>query len=193
MSNDDFRERLLELEGYPEDLRKSLEEAVRRLREEPLTRWTRPIILFWCIPLALGVMVYLGWRASTGRAELPLLNRIEAITVVVMSGTWLAWGLATLRRGTVRLLDTTAMANIAFAFVIVVLCGSLLLGKVISADLVAGVAVVGFVVTWNRIKASELHLRENILRLELTTIHLMKEAKASFTAQPPTSALDGQE
>ena len=193
MSNDDFRERLLELEGYPEDLRKSLESEVARLKEQPLTRWTRNVILFWCIPVALGAMVYLGFKALTAGAEVPLLNRIGAAIVAVMCGALLVWSLATLRRGKMRLLDSTVMANIAFGFVVIILCGSLLIAKEVSTDLVAGIAVVGFAVTWARIKTSELQLREHILRLELTTIHLMKEAKASFTAQPPTSALDGQE
>lgn len=193
MNKDDLRERLLELEGYPEDLRKSLEAEVARLKDQPLTRWTRTVILFWCIPLALGAMVFLGYKVLTAGPALPWLNRIEGAVFLVMMGAFLVWCLTTLRRGTERLRDDTVITNIAFGFVVLILCASLLVTKEISTDLVAGIAIVGFAVTWARIKTSELQLRENILRLELRMIDLMKDAKAGAAAQPSTSPVDRQE
>jgi FtsH-binding integral membrane protein len=182
MSNDDLRERLVELEGYPEELRRSIEAEVARLKEQPLRRWVRAVILFWCVPLALVAIVFVGHKVLTAGAGLPSLIRIEGAVFLVMMGAFLVWCLTTLRRGSERARDDRVITNVAFGFVVLILCASLLVTQEISADLVAGIAVVGFAVTWARIKTSELQLRENILRLELRMIDLMKDTKSGPAA-----------
>lgn len=193
MNDDELGDRLIELEDYPEDLRKDLEADIKRVREKALTRWTRASILLWCIPLSFTCMVYLGFSAITAGAGMPLLTRVGAAIVSVTFGALLLWCLVTLKRGTERLRDSTVITSVAWGLVVLFLCKSLLVTRDVDASLVAGLVVVGSAATWARIRASELRLRENILRLELGMIDLVKGAKRGLATDPLTPAPDEQE
>lgn len=178
MNNNELRDRLLELEPYPEDLRNSVREVIH-LRERPLKVWERPLGVFVCVLLGMmliGAVVGLVAFFDTIISRVPMYILIALPFGVLLLGWLLVAVLLSLKRGTCRLRDDQFGVYAGAAFVLYISVGDMIVESVThrhmdAADLVA-LIVFAVLVVVVRIQEAEVGLREHALRNELALAKL---------------------
>jgi hypothetical protein len=175
MSNDALRDRLLELEPYPEDLKEMIREKISHTKERPLKTWERPFLAFCCVALGVGLLVGAGaiiqyFDRIVSNAPtyvlvaLPVAFLLICWTIVVLS--------MSLKKGVWRPFYDSSIVYPAFGFAIYMIVAMMLTGGGVRTDELAGLMVIGVCVIVTLIKASELRLRERVLRNELAVAKL---------------------
>lgn len=183
MSNSELRDRVLELEPYPEDLKDSIREKIIHTRERPLKAWERPLLTFFSV--AAGMML-LG-TASWGIIQFDMISQspkymLAGFAVSVLLLCWvLVWLLTSLKKGTMRQRNESFIVYGAAGFMLYMVVAAILSDGGVQGDGLAGLIIVGVCVISTHINAAELRLRERVLRNELALVEL-SELVAARTA-----------
>ncbi len=185
MSNSELRDKVLELESYPEDLTESIREKIKHTKERPLKAWERPLIAFFCV--ALGMMslggvavIVLHFDTIIGRVPTYVL---VALPVAVLLLCWTVAVLSmSLKKGVWRPLYDSSVVYPGAGFILCVVIAQMFTDRGVQGGDLAGliIAVGGVIATL--IQASELRLRERVLRNELALAEL-SELVADRTRQ----------
>jgi hypothetical protein len=175
MSNSNLRDKLLELETYPEDLTESMREVMYK-RERPFKKWERPFIILCCVVMAMalvgaGVMVVTDAPCPISKA--PKYLWVAFGIAVVLLCCALVMLLNSLKRGTWRLRDDQYTAYAGAGFVFYMYLGSLFFSKRAPNGVDIGAYMLFAVIllaVW--IESAEVRVREQILRNELAVAKL---------------------
>jgi len=174
MSKSELRDRVLELEPYPEDLKDRIREKIIHTRERPLKAWERPFLAFWCIPVGLvllGVAIW-GLTRYDAVSQIPGHKLVGLAFCFLFGCGLLVFCSMALKKGTLRLRSTSFIIYAALGFVVFWICAATITGRPVTGDDLAGLIVVSLGVICTRIESSELRLRERVLRNELALAEL---------------------
>ncbi len=190
MNNSELRDKLLELEPYPEDLRNRIREEILHGREKPLKAWERLVTLLGCVFLLVcliggAIALPMYFPDFLSKATIPVL--ITVVLFVLFSSIVIVLYLRILKRGTQRLWDDSFMAYGAAGIIFIDYVASIL-GAVISGGrlptIVGAYIIVAVMVIWVRIETAETRLREHALRNELAIAKLTELITARNVAAP---------
>ena len=175
MNNDELRDRLLELDPYPEDLKDKIREEIIHLRERPLKTWERPLYFLALVAMGLvliGAAIAIAICLATS-TKMPPVYVLMVIPYVFIGGIFaLVVLLKDLKRGIERPRITQFIVYGAAGLVLYMLVGSMLTGSRFDAKDVGACVVVAVLVIAVKIEDSELRLREHALRNELAVAKL---------------------
>lgn len=168
------RERLLDLDPPRGAARAQYERALEQLFEHRLGRFERLRYVLLC---AVGAIVALGLSslALSEPATTPLVTRSALLVLAAMGATWFFVGLRLVRRGSVHMIaDRRRIASIVLLFA-VLQCLFFAWISMTRAEGQAGL-VVGLIILVvagveflaQRVRESELRVREEILRAALS-------------------------
>ena len=174
MNNNELRDKLLELERYPEDLGDSIRE-VMHMTERPLKAWERPVMILCCVVLGMalvgaGIWIATGVPCPIGKAPtymiagfgLALLFLACLLGIIVLS----------LKRDTWRQRDEQLIVYGGAALVFYMFLGSMTTDRAPAGWDIGAYIVFAVLFIVVRIQASELRLREHMLRNELAVAKL---------------------
>lgn len=174
MRDSELRDKVLELDPYPEDLKERIREQIIHTKERPLKAWERSFLAFWCIPVGLVLLGVATW----GLTRYDTVSHIPGHKFVGLAFCFLfGCGLLvfcsmTLKKGALRLRSTSFIVYAALGFVLFWICAAMITGRDVTSGDVAGLIVVSVCVICTRIESSELRLRERVLRNELALTEL---------------------
>jgi hypothetical protein len=175
MNNEELRNRLLELEPCPDDLKASVRE-VFRLRERPLKPWEWPALVLTCLFLAavlIGGPILLPLYCPDFMHKVPV-HILAGLPILYAIVCWvLVLTLLSLKRGARRFRDDQVAVYAGAAFVLYVFVANVFVdSKHVDAMglAVSILAVIGII--WVRIEEAEIRLREQLLRNELAVARL---------------------
>jgi len=174
MSNSELRDKVLELEPYPEDLKDRIREKIIHTKERPLKAWERPFLAFWCIPVGLvllGVAIW-GLTRYDAFSQIPGHKLVGLAFCFLFGCGLLVFCSMVLKKGALRLRSTSFMIYAALGFVVFWICAAMIAGRPVTSGDLAGLIVVGVCVICTRIESSELRLRERVLCNELALAEL---------------------
>jgi len=174
MKNSELRDKVLELEPYPEDLKERIREKIIRTQERPLKAWERPFLAFWCIPVGvalLGVAIW-GLTRYDGVSQIPGRTLVGLAFCFLFGCGFLASCSMALKKGALRLRNTPFIVYAAVGFAVFWICAAMIAGRPVTSGDLAGLIVVGACVICTRIESSELRLSERVLRNELALAEL---------------------
>jgi hypothetical protein len=175
MSNSNLRDKVLELEPYPEDLKATIREKMAYTKERPLKGLDRSLTVFGCVAvpmMLLGIAVWIILIFDTFVSKVPAYI-VVGLVMGLLLGCWTtALLVMTLKRGTLRPRDG---ANIVYAtgvFMLYMYVGAMFSGIPFSAVHLTPLIIGGACLIVVRIEASELRLRKHALRNELALVEL---------------------
>ena len=175
MSNRELRDKVLELEPYPEDLKEKIREKIIHTKERPLKAWERPLHAFFCVAAGMALLGGVGaiivyFDIIVSRAPTYLL---VALPVLVLLLCWLiVLLLMSLKKGVWGSRWDSYIVFPAAGFVLYVVVATMLTDRGVQGDDLAGLIVVVGCVIATLVKSSELRLCERVLRNELALAEL---------------------
>ena len=183
MSDSELRDKVLELEPYPEDLKDRIREKIIHTRERPLKVWERALVAFACVVAGMMLLGVATWVITDFNA---ISQRPTYILIgLAVSVLLLCWVLVllsmSLMKGTARPRIESLLIYAAFGFVVYMVVAVMFSHRPVAGDDLAALIVVGVCVICTRIESSELRLRERVLRNELALAEL-SELVADRTA-----------
>ena len=164
---------ILELDPLPPAFKEALQARVEKALFERVRPWERLLLVAVAI-LCLGggtVCAVYAFAASALTAN----QRFLLLITVLLAAAGASWCLSTLRRGTFHTMrDVVRIPAVVWSFLVVVLVVEMLTGQRESAIMrtIAAVVLIGFPMTWDRIRACELRIQETVLRAALYTSDL---------------------
>ncbi|MCX5772305.1 MAG: hypothetical protein NTZ09_18810 [Candidatus Hydrogenedentes bacterium] len=174
MSNSRLRDKLLELETYPEDLTGSIRE-VMDMKERPLKPWERPFMILCCVVLGM-MLIGAAFMVATDLpgpiSKAPTYIIIGFAFAVLLLCCLLVLILLSLKRGTWRLRDDQFATYAGAGFVFYMYLGSMTTNRAPGGWDIGAYIVFAVLLLVVRIQASELRLREHMLRNELALAKL---------------------
>jgi hypothetical protein len=184
MSNSDLRDRVLELEPYPEDLKATIREKIGHTKERPLKSWERSLMVLVCVALGLFVvggmiglvMVFDKFRQSPPYVFAYIMVGIPM--VVLLLCYTIAMLLINLKRNTVRPRMEFLLVHAAFGLCIYMTVAAMFTERGVDGADLAGLVAVGVCVVVARIEIAYLRLREQALRNELAIVELSERIAA---------------
>ena len=173
MSNNELRDKVIELEPYPEDLKERIREEILHTRKRPHKTWERRLLVFGLF-LLVALLIFLG-VVIWGLIESDIISRIPKYYLVILavSVLFMCWllipMLKILKRGTeVYHKDSLYTYSACGFFTCIVMAFNLpVTGLELGLLILAGVFVI-----CTFIYSSELRLRERVLRNELALAEL---------------------
>ena len=186
MSNSKLRDKLLEVETYPEGLTDSIRE-VMDMRERPLKAWERPFMILCCVGLGMmliGAAFMVATDLPCPISKAPTYIIIGFAFAVVLLCCLLVLILLSLKRGTWRLRDDQFATYAGAGFVFYMYLGSMTTNRAPGGWDIGAYILFAALLLVIRIQASELSLREHMLRNELAVAKLA-ELIAGRTAVDP--------
>jgi hypothetical protein len=176
MKNDDLRDRMLELEPYPEDLKMKIREEIKHTKERPLARWERVVMIAGGVALFLTALKGIYTVATCEKiSEIPTHSLATFGAALVGALGVIVWLPGLLKRGTWNIRNGfyITIAGITFLFFLalkeIYFEGSLG-GMGMFATLIGVVAAIA-----TRMEFVELRLRERVLRNELALAELAEQ------------------
>ena len=186
MSNSKLRDKLLEVETYPEGLTDSIRE-VMDMKERPLKAWERPFMILCCVVfgmMLIGVPIWIAIGFPYPITKVPTYIIIGFAFAVVLLCCLLVLMLLSLKRGTWRLRDDQFATYAGAGFVFYMYLGSMTTNRAPGGWDIGAYILFAVLLLVIRIQASELSLREHMLRNELAVAKLA-ELIAGRTAVDP--------
>lgn len=190
MNNSELRDKLLELEPYPEDLRNRIREEILHTKERPLKTWERPLLVLLCVFM---VMAFVGGAIAFATyynlimSKTPIYTLILVVVMTVFACIVIVLSLQGLKRGTWRLWDDSFMvygvAGIICCHYIAETFGEIISGGRLPT-IVGAYIIVAVMVIWMRIETAETRLREHVLRNELAVAKLAELITARNAVDP---------
>ena len=186
MSNSELRNKLLELESYPEGLTDSIREVTDG-RERPLKAWERPLMIFWCVLLGMmliGVPFWIATGIPCPISKVPTYILIGLGIAVLILCCLLVLILLSLKRGTWRLRDEQISVYAGAAFILYMYLGSMTTNRAPGGWDLGAYIVFAVLLLVIRIETSELRLREHMLCNELALAKLAELIAGRTPADP---------
>ena len=159
-----------QLDPLPPGFKEALQERVEKVlfrRVRPWERWLLVAVVILCLGGGVVCAVY-AFAASA----LTAMQRFFLSITVLLAAAGAVWCLSTLRRGTFHTMrDVIRVPAVVWGFLTVLLVVEIVTGQPESAIMktIAAVVLIGFPMTWDRIRASELLIQETVLRIALHT------------------------
>jgi len=171
----DFRDRLIEAEGFDPSYREAYEKEIQAMLEEKVAGTKKWVYVVF---MALGAFfaVVFGAAALLAPAEFPLLGRILFGVGAIFGLAWAVLLGMIVKKGKLNLrTDPGAMAGMAWATVVIAVTLFMLLGSRVPEPITGVQMVVNGLVflvmgavfmVFNRIHQAELKTREKLLEIE---------------------------
>jgi hypothetical protein len=166
--NDSTRnEDILQYDRCPKDLREVLLEKAVNMQRRPISRWERLLMACLGAICVCGVAVCAVLLLKEGFAKTK--HQCFALLVTLLfSAASAYWVWSVLKRGYYRALQ----AEMPYA--VWIFCAAIIASEIFTKQdertlltSIVGIVLIGFAMTWDRIKASELRVREGALRIAL--------------------------
>lgn len=159
---------VLQLDSPPATAQEALRAHVEKAMFKPIRPWERLgliAVTFLCVGGGSACIVYFF-----AAGVLTSMQRFYLLITSPLAAGGASWCISTLRRGTFHTMkDDVRIPTIVWAFLVVILVVEILTGQPSSTitKTIAAIVVIGFPMTWDRMKASELRIQETILRAAL--------------------------
>ena len=163
--SDDF----LALDVPSAEARERLREQVAGLLHPPIKPWER-FLLYFVAFAGLGGTVVCGALAIGVGFELTTLQRLYLALTAFLGGAGTLWAVRTLKQSTHDIArDDVVIRGAVWAFLVVFVCLELFTGQSERTFLtsIMAIVLVGFPMSWDRVKVSELRTRETMLKIAL--------------------------
>lgn len=186
MNTSDLRDKLLDLESYPDDLKDSIRE-VTQMEERPLKPWERRVQVLCCVILGL-LLVGAGVWLVTGNpcpiSKAPTYIMLAAGIAAALVCGFLVMMMLSLKRGTWRIRNEQLVVYAAAAFMFYMYLGSMTTNRPPHGWDIGAYILVATLFVVIRIQSSELRLREHMLRNELAIAKLADLIAAKPGGEP---------
>ena len=159
---------VMRLDAPPPRLREALEAHVERALFRRIKPWERLLLVAVAV-LCIGGGAACAIHYFTADA-LTAVQRFYLTVTVPVAAAGALWCLTSLRRNTFDTIrDTIRVPVVVWAFLTVVLVAEIVTERPESAIVktIAAIVVIGFPLTWDRIRAAELRIQETVLRAAL--------------------------
>jgi len=163
------------LDTLPPAFRKALQARVEKELFRAIRPWERFLLVAVTV-LCLGGGAVCALYAFAANA-LTGMQRFYLFITVPIAAAGAFWCISTLRRGMFHTMrDVVRIPVVVWSFLVVVLVVQILTGQLERAIMktIAAIVVIGFPITWDRIRASELLIQETVLRTAVYTSDLSK-------------------
>lgn len=189
MNNNELRDKLLELEPYPEDLEKSVREVIH-LRERPLKPFEWPVLVLSCVFMVatlIGGPVWLLNYCPDFMHKVPI-HILAGLPILFLLICWaLVVTFLSLKRGTRRFQDDQLVVYGGASFGLYIFVTNMFIdAKHIDATGLAVSILAVIAILWVRIETAETSLREHLLRNELAVAKLTELITARNAVDPKT-------
>jgi len=159
---------VMRLDAPSATLKEALEEHVEKAMFRRIRPWER-LLLVAVTVLCIGggaacIVHYFAADALTA------MQRFYLAVTAPFAAAGALWCVSSLRRGTFDAIgDTIRVPVVVWGFLTVILAVEIVTGQPESAIVktVAATVLIGFPLTWDRIRASELRIQETVLRAAL--------------------------
>jgi hypothetical protein len=158
---------VLNFDTCPMTLKVALKEHIDKKMFRRIKMWER-VVLVAVVVLCIGGGLFCTYSFVTN--NFTAMQRFYLLSVVPVAVAGALWGVSTLKRGTYNIMkDEIRIPTVVWTFLTVILVMEILTGQAESSIIktIAAFVVVGFPMTWDRMKASELRTQETVLRVAL--------------------------
>ena len=176
MKEKDNMKDILNFDTCPLTLKDSLKANIKQTMFRRIKLWERLLLIAVFILCLGGGLVCAVYPFVTDK--LISMQRFYLFSVVPLAAAGAFWCISTLKRGTFNMMkDEIRIPTVVWIFLTVILVVEILTGQTESVIIktIAAFVVVGFPMTWDRMKASELRTQETILRITLYKSDLSDE------------------
>lgn len=159
---------VMRLDAPSATLKEALEAHVEKAMFRRIKPWER-LLLVAVTVLCIGGGAACAVHYFTADALTAMQRFYIAVTAPIAAAGAL-WCVSSLRRGTFDVIrDTIRVPAVVWAFLTVIVAVEIGTGQPESAIVktVAAIVLIGFPLTWDRIRASELRIQETVLRAAL--------------------------
>jgi hypothetical protein len=159
---------VLQLDTPPTTFKEALRAHVEKAMFRRPRLWERLLLIavaVLCVGGGVACAVYF-FAANA----LTAMQGFYLLMTVPLAAAGAFWCLSTLRRGTLHTMrDDIRIPAVVWAFLVVILVVEILTGQPESTIMktIAAIVVIGFPMTWDRMRASELRIQETVLRIAL--------------------------
>jgi len=167
MSDNTRNEDVLRQDRCPKDFHDYVQDAAARIRRRPVNRWERSLMAVLSAASVCGVGVCAVLLLKAGFVT-TANQRFVLLLALLFAAAAAFWCWSVLKRGYYRALQPE-MPYAVWIFCTAVICVEIFTkqGERTLLTSIAGVVLIGFVMTWDRIVASEMRVRESVLRIAL--------------------------
>jgi hypothetical protein len=167
---------VLKLDTPPTTIKEALRAHVEKALFKPLRPWERlGIVAVAVLCLILGTVCAVYFFVADA---LTAMQHFYLLITVPFAVAGAFWCISTLRRGAFHTMrDDIRIPAVVWAFLVVILVVEIIMGQPESSIVktIAAIVVIGFPMTWDRMKASELRIQETVLRIALYKSDLSEE------------------
>ena len=167
MNERERKEDILKLNKCPRDFKDALRQQAEKMHHRPLKSWER-LLITALVVLSLCGIVVCGILLLTADWVTTAHQRFSLSLGLVFTGASAFWLISILKRGAHRPMADEIPLGVWY-FCTAIVCSEIFTGQSEHTILtsIGALVVIGFVMTWERIKASELRVQETILRIAL--------------------------
>lgn len=161
---------VLQLDTCPVTLKEALKAHIEKTMFRRIRLWERLLLVAVAV-LCLGGGVVCAVYSFVAN-NLTATQYFYLLSTVPFAAAGAFWCVSTLRRGTFHTMrDVIRVPAVVWGFLTVLLVVEIVTGQPESAIMktIAAVVLIGFPMTWDRIRASELLIQETVLRIALHT------------------------
>jgi len=159
---------VLQLDTCPVTLKEALKAHIEKMMFRRIRLWERLLLVAVAV-LCLGGGVVCAVYSFVGN-NLTATQYFYLLSTVPFAAAGAFWCVSTLRRGTFHTMrDDIRIPAVVWIFLTVILVVEILTGQAESTIMktIAAFVVIGFPMTWDRMRASELRIQETVLRVAL--------------------------
>ena len=159
---------VLQLDTCPVTLKEALKAHIEKTMFRRIRLWERLLLVAVAV-LCLGGGVVCAVYSFVAN-NLTATQYFYLLSTVPFAAAGAFWCVSTLRRGTFQTMrDDIRIPAVVWVFFTVILVVEILTGQAESTIMktIAAFVVIGFPMTWDRMRASELRIQETVLRAAL--------------------------
>ncbi len=185
---------VLQFDTCPMTLKEALKAHIEKAMFRRIRLWERLLLVAVAV-LCLGGGVVCAVYSFVVN-NLTATQYFYLLSTVPFAAAGAFWCVSTLRRGTFHTMrDDIRIPAVVWAFLVVILVVEILTGQPESTitKTIAAIVVIGFPMTWDRMRASELRIQETVLRIALYKSDLSEgppqDADRHDSAKDPNNSL----
>ncbi len=159
---------VLQLDTCPVTLKEALKAHIEKTMFRRIRLWERLLLVAVAV-LCLGGGVVCAVYSFVAN-NLTATQYFYLLSTVPFAAAGAFWCVSTLRRGTFHTMrDDIRIPAVVWIFLTVILVMEMLTGQAESSIMktIAAIVIIGFPMTWDRMRASELRIQETVLRVAL--------------------------
>ena len=159
---------VLNFDTCPMTLKVALKEHIDKKMFRRIRLWER-LLLVAVIVLCIGGGLFCTVHSFVAN-NLTAMQHFYLLSIVPLAAAGVFWCVSTLIRGTFNTMrDDIRIPAVVWVFLTVILVVEILTGQAESSIMktIAALVVIGFPMTWDRMRASELRTQETVLRVAL--------------------------